>query len=217
MRTIEKELGRCPLFEGVGETRLRELARAGHLATHPAGSVILRAGEPAAELYVILIGEASVLGKPHARTLGSGDYFGEMALLDRGLRSATIAAVGELRTLVLPSRAVLKLGEQEPRLGHVMAAELSRRVRRLEGAAAPASLPFDTATGWPRSDADPHRKGAATMPSHSMPDGQASASVTRRREVKTRANSLEAVGDQLGRAIADEFDRPIIGGWLFRP
>jgi len=148
MKTIEEELASLPPFDGVDEERLRSLAAAGHISTHPSGSIVFRAGEAADELHVILSGQAKVLGKPNVRTLERGDVFGEMALLDQGLRSATIAAASELRTLVLPRPVALDWLEQNPRFAQAIAAELSRRVRRLEGATGPDPT-FDESTGWP--------------------------------------------------------------------
>lgn len=120
------------------------VAEAGHVRTYAPGRVVFRAGEPGDELYVVLSGEAKVLGKPHARTLGPGDYFGEMALLDGGLRSATIAAVTEVSTLVLSRSVVTELMAEEPRFALVMATVLSWRTRRTERASeAPIGLKFD--------------------------------------------------------------------------
>jgi CRP/FNR family cyclic AMP-dependent transcriptional regulator len=148
MKKIEEELAALPRFEHVHEALLRTLAAAGHVSKYASGSVVFRAGEAADELHVILSGEAKVLGKPRVRTLEPGDVFGEMALLDQGLRSATIAAASELRTLVLPRQVVLEWLEQDPRFAQAIAAELSRRVRRLEGATGPEPT-FDESTGWP--------------------------------------------------------------------
>ena len=148
MKAIEQELAALPLFEHVDRERLRTLAAAGHVTTHESGSVVFRAGEAADELHVILSGEAKVLGKERAPILEAGDIFGEMALLDEGLRSATIAAASELRTFVLPRSAVLEWFQQDPQLAQTIAAQLSRRVRRLEGTSNPGAK-FDESTGWP--------------------------------------------------------------------
>jgi CRP/FNR family cyclic AMP-dependent transcriptional regulator len=66
------------------------------------------------------------------RTLGIGDYFGEMGLLDGEPRSATIAAEGELQVMKLPRRPFLKLLSQEPQIATAMMAELAARIRTLE-------------------------------------------------------------------------------------
>ena len=148
MEPIDESLGRCPLFDGFDAAQLRTVAEAGDVRTYAPGRVLFRAGEAGDELYVILRGEAKVLGKPLARTLGPGDYFGEMALLDGGLRSATIAAATEVSTLVLSRSVVTQLLEEEPKFSMVMATVLSWRTRRLERAVdAPVGLRFDGSGG----------------------------------------------------------------------
>ena len=138
-------LEHLPLLHGLGRARLRALAEAGVVRTYESGDVVFEAGDAADAVHVILSGEASVLGKPDAGTLGQGDYFGEMALLDGGLRSATILAAGELRTFELPRDAFVELLRQEPGLAIVLTAELSWRVRRLETARRRIAEP----AGWP--------------------------------------------------------------------
>jgi CRP/FNR family transcriptional regulator, cyclic AMP receptor protein len=73
-----------------------------------------------------------VLGKPRARILKTGDYFGEMALIDGAPRSATIAAEGELQTMRISRKQFMRLVEREPSIGVAMLEELAGRVRRLE-------------------------------------------------------------------------------------
>ena len=65
--------------------------------TFPAGETIIKEGVGAAAFFVIESGEAtvSIRGKP-IRTLGRGDYFGEIALIDEGTRSATVTASTEV-------------------------------------------------------------------------------------------------------------------------
>ena len=140
MEPIDEKLWRCPLFDGFDTAQLRKVVHAGHVRTYAPGRVVFRAGEPGDDLYVVLTGEAKVLGKRHARTLGPGDYFGEMALLDGGLRSATIAALTEVSTLVLSRSAVTELIQVEPRFAMVMATVLSWRTRRMERASESGSL-----------------------------------------------------------------------------
>jgi CRP-like cAMP-binding protein len=137
-------LQQLPLFYGVGRGRLSALALAGTVRTYERGDVVIESGEAATSVHVILEGQASVVGK--ATVLGAGDYFGEMALLDGGLRSATIVAGQTLRTLELPRDVFVELLQQEPGLAIVLTAELSWRVRRLEKAGTrrlePASWPI---------------------------------------------------------------------------
>jgi CRP-like cAMP-binding protein len=110
------------------------------------GEVVIRAGEPADAFYVIVRGRAGVAGEHLSRTLREGDYFGEIALIDGGPRSATVIAVDELRTLRIPKSAFLALLAREPALGRGLMASLARRVRTLEDAPVPKKR---APSSWP--------------------------------------------------------------------
>ena len=68
-----------PLFSGVSKRRLRKLVRGATVAEVAPGHTVLSNRDTSDSLYVILGGAAKALGKPAARELGAGDYFGEMA------------------------------------------------------------------------------------------------------------------------------------------
>jgi CRP/FNR family transcriptional regulator, cyclic AMP receptor protein len=125
-------LATFPLFADVAERRLRALARHATFAEYGAGDVVIEQGAPGDALYVILSGSARARGRPAARKLGVGDYFGEMALLDGAPRSATVVATGELHVMRLPRRAFLSLAEHEPAVALRMLGNLGSQIRRLE-------------------------------------------------------------------------------------
>jgi CRP-like cAMP-binding protein len=125
-------LATFPLFEGVPERRLRALVRHATFAEYGAGDIVIEQGAPGDSLYVILSGSARARGRPAARTLGVGDYFGEMGLLDRAPRSATVAATGELHVMRLPRQAFLSLAEHHPAISLRMLSNLGSQIRRLE-------------------------------------------------------------------------------------
>ncbi len=83
-------------------------------------------------MYLILEGRARVIGK--SRVLRPGDFFGEMALIDGGPRSATIIATSQVRVMMVQRRAFLKLLKQNPQVGLAIMETLAERVRRLERA-----------------------------------------------------------------------------------
>lgn len=125
-------LAELPLFSKVRKRRLRKIARQAHFTEFVAGDTVVSTGAPADSFYVILSGEAKVAGRPAARILRTGDYFGELALLDGKPRSATVVAMNELHVMMLPRRLFLCLVEQHPAVARTILTELGARVRRLE-------------------------------------------------------------------------------------
>jgi CRP-like cAMP-binding protein len=125
-------LAGLPLFSELAKRQLRKIAGLAEFKEYAQGDFVTQTGEPGDAFYVILSGQAKVVGKPRARALRTGDYFGEMALIDGEPRSATVTAATELQTMRLPRRPFLRLLEQEPRIAIPMMANLAARVRRLE-------------------------------------------------------------------------------------
>ena len=142
-------LEKLPILHGLKRARLSELALAGTVREYKGGDIVVEAGEYADSVHVIVAGQAGVQGRPQASTLGPGDYFGEMALLDGGVRSATVFAVRNLRTLEVPRNAFIALLRQEPGIALVLTAELSWRVRRLEAERRRPRLVEPPSSGWP--------------------------------------------------------------------
>src|SRR5260370_14275773 len=90
-----EQLGRVPLFAACSQKDLRSIARAGDEIRVPAGQTLCEEGRPGREVFLILDGKASVRrgnSKKSVATLGRGQYFGEVARLDRGARPAPVAA-----------------------------------------------------------------------------------------------------------------------------
>jgi CRP-like cAMP-binding protein len=95
---VPAKLGNVPIFSGCSKRELSVIARAAKEVSHRAGTVIAREGERGIGLFLILEGECSVSigGKTRAK-LGPGDFFGEVALLDGGPRTATVTALTPVR------------------------------------------------------------------------------------------------------------------------
>jgi CRP-like cAMP-binding protein len=126
----------------------RTLDRHARRATFGPGELVVRAGDPAEAFYLIVRGRAGVAGRELGRTLREGDYFGEIALLDGGPRSATVIALDELVTIEIPRQAFLALLARDPGFVRELATSLAMRVRALErnGHRPP---PVETPYGWP--------------------------------------------------------------------
>jgi anion transporter len=128
-------LRRVDLFAGLDRVHLAKLAA--HLDVVPveASAVVCRQGEPGDALYVIARGRFGVYARSPAagaevpiRTLGPGDFFGEMALITGAPRSATVRAEHTGVLLRLDRASFLNVWSGEPPVGLAVAAALSRRV-----------------------------------------------------------------------------------------
>ena len=73
------------------------------------------------------------------RRLGTGDYFGELALIDGHPRSATVVAISYAHVMKLPARPVLRLAHRQPAITLRMLGDLTSRLRHLETRAARAA------------------------------------------------------------------------------
>jgi CRP-like cAMP-binding protein len=125
-------LAGIPLFASVGKRKLRKVAEEAQFAEYAPGESVVLTGAPGDSFYVILGGEANVVGKPGAGTLGTGDYFGELALLDGGPRSATVVAASDLHVMRL-SRQTFERLLSEAGVAQEITTELGARLRRVEG------------------------------------------------------------------------------------
>jgi CRP-like cAMP-binding protein len=84
-----------PLFADLADDELVQVAGVFKERRFAAGETIIQQGSGAAAFFVIATGEAKVLvDGEERRTLGPGDHFGEMALIDAGTRTATVIASG---------------------------------------------------------------------------------------------------------------------------
>ena len=95
---IANKLAQVPIFSGCTKRELAIITRASKEVSHKEGTVIAREGERGIGLFLILEGQCNVSigGKTKAR-LGPGDFFGEVALLDGGPRTATVTAMSPVR------------------------------------------------------------------------------------------------------------------------
>jgi CRP-like cAMP-binding protein len=125
-------LAEFPVFAGVPRRRLRELVRNATFAEYAPGDMVIQRGGRGDSLFVILGGSARVVGKAAARTLRTGDYFGELGALEGAPRSATVLARGELHVLRLPRESFLRLVERDPSVALTMLGNLGSQIRRLE-------------------------------------------------------------------------------------
>jgi len=119
-----------PLFGHLVAPRIAEIAKRLEPRIVPAGAVIVRKGEPASSMYFIASGEAEVDVPPEPVVLNAGQFFGEMALLDGGERTATVRTRTECRLLELSVDDFEQLMEDDDELRETVrqVAEERRRV-----------------------------------------------------------------------------------------
>ena len=91
-----------PLFEEVGDEELAQIAPFAQEVFVEAGKVLVREGDFSYEFMAIEEGTAEVTrGGEHVADLGPGDFFGEMGLLEKTLRNATVTAKSAMRLVTL--------------------------------------------------------------------------------------------------------------------
>ena len=129
-------LARVPLFEGVSKKELQAVLRSASEVEHEPGHNIVTEGGGAAGFHLILAGEATVLQHDaEKRRLGAGDFFGEIALIDGGPRSATVRADTRVRTLSITAWDFKPLLTEHPDMAYQVMVELCRRIRAAEAPA----------------------------------------------------------------------------------
>jgi CRP/FNR family cyclic AMP-dependent transcriptional regulator len=126
-------LSSVPLFEGLSKRELESLLSVAKQIEFDEGHDIVAEGATGVGFHLLLEGEAHVLiGGRKRATLRSGDYFGEMSLIDGGPRSATVRTSTPVRTLALTSWAFLPLLDKNPSIAKKMLTEMSKRLRAIE-------------------------------------------------------------------------------------
>jgi len=109
------------------------------------GEVILKQGDSGNCMYVIQSGEVEVISDNNGKEVRlairkEGDFFGEMALFSKELRSATIRALGDTRILTVDRKNLLKSIQKDPSLAFRIIETLSKRIRDLSEEIAPYKL-----------------------------------------------------------------------------
>jgi CRP-like cAMP-binding protein len=123
-------LGSVPLFSNLTKAQLQNIARTAKERSFHAGDTIVKQGEKGIGFYLILEGQAKVeKGGQSVASLGPGQFFGEMALLDEQPRTADVRANGTVRCLVLSSWEFWAAVGDEPDVLRNLLKETVRRLR----------------------------------------------------------------------------------------
>jgi len=123
-------LSDVPLFSGLSRRHLKHVASMAREEDHAEGAVLAEEGRPGETFYVLLGGEARVeRGGRKVAQLLPGDFFGEIALIDGGPRTASVVAETPLSTLTITRKRFRKVLEEDPSIVVRMLEELARRLR----------------------------------------------------------------------------------------
>ena len=123
------------IFKGMPPAELKKISKQMREIRHPKGAEIMIRGEGGVGFLIILAGEAEVeTGDGRRRTLGPGDHFGEMALLDHEGRSATVTAASDLVLGAVPEWGFKPFLQDHPEVTYRLLETLSRRLRDAEKA-----------------------------------------------------------------------------------
>jgi len=128
-----KELLRAvPLFAGFSDKDLERVAEVAKEVHHADGELIVEEDNSGIGFHLIVSGEAQASTGGHAvNTMGPGDYFGEMSLVDGKPRSASVTARGDLVTIAIPAWNFNQLLDDHPQMMRAMLVAMSARIRRL--------------------------------------------------------------------------------------
>src|SRR5215217_1836155 len=130
-------LRRSVVLGGLPQSDLDELAAVMTRRTYRAGEIVFHQGDPGHTLYLVCAGHLRVVApsetgmEPVLNVLGPGDVFGELALLDGEMRSATVVAQDPVEAAVLNRADFLKLLQRNPAVLDGFLKGLARTVRRL--------------------------------------------------------------------------------------
>jgi CRP-like cAMP-binding protein len=128
-------LARVPLFRGLKDRQLAKLANRFISRNYKAGDTIVTQGKGGEGLFVIVSGTAEAVrerldgSKAVVNTFSATDFFGEIALLDDGPRTASVEAKQDTTCLVLTRWDLLSVMSDDADMGVIISQELARRFR----------------------------------------------------------------------------------------
>ena len=126
-------LRNVPLLAELDDRELEQLARQMHERRFPEGADVTSEGAGGAGFFVIAEGNADVtVAGEHRASLGPGDFFGEIALIDTGVRSASITASSELLCYGLTPWEFRPFVEENPKVAWALLQTLARRLREAQ-------------------------------------------------------------------------------------
>jgi CRP/FNR family transcriptional regulator, cyclic AMP receptor protein len=129
-----KMLAQRPLFAGLSRKELNSVAQLGVTLDIAANQVLTKEGAIGQEAFLIVAGNAhcTVGDQLEVADLGPGDLFGEMSLLDRKRRSATVTADTDMTVIVFNRREFVQLVQTSPDIAMKLLAAMAARLRAVD-------------------------------------------------------------------------------------
>ena len=139
-RGPEEMLSDIDLFAGLSRRAAKRLVARAREVTHFTGSEVASEGGGAVGFHLILSGRATVThGSRAVRTLGAGDYFGEISMIDGLPRSATVTVDEDVRALAIDHGVFEAVLDEQPEFARGLLKGLCARLREAEASAASGS------------------------------------------------------------------------------
>jgi CRP/FNR family cyclic AMP-dependent transcriptional regulator len=134
-----KFLLKVPLFAGLTDRQKKQLSRRFITRKYDDGQAIVTQGKGGAGMFIIVSGKAEAVvesadgEKNVVNTFGPTDFFGEIALLDDGPRTASVIATKDTECLILSREDFVSVMKNDAEMGVVISEELAKRLRRVIG------------------------------------------------------------------------------------
>lgn len=126
-------LKRVPLFRELSNRDLEEVAKITDELDFKEGKALTTEGAAGREFFIIVEGTAEVSrGRRKLRTMSDGDFFGEISLITKLPRTATVTTVSPVRALVVTDRSFRSLLERQPAIQHKVLSALGERLDSTE-------------------------------------------------------------------------------------
>ena len=123
------DLATLPLFGALTEDQLERVAAACEELAVEEGTTLVREGDFGHAVFAITAGTADVVHEGAViNTLGSGDYFGEIAVMSGGRRSASVVATSPLVLVTIFNREIWRLEREAPAVANVLREAISARI-----------------------------------------------------------------------------------------
>ena len=127
----QKLLKQVPLFARCSGSELEAIGKIADELDFKEGKELAKEGSPGREFFVIVDGTAEVTrGRQKLRTLSDGDFFGEISLITKLPRTATVTTISPMRALVITDRSFRRMLDQSPGIQRKVLEALGQRLER---------------------------------------------------------------------------------------